>query len=81
MKDIVVGENFGNSDHQVIKFIIVVTHLNDKKKYSNYSKSNYVKAIDMANKVNWNIVVKDKELEGWLNFKQVLLNIQDQCVP
>ena len=35
----------------------------------------------MANKVNWNNVVKDNVLEGWLNFKQVLLNIRDQCVP
>ena len=58
----------------------MVTYLNDKKKYRNYSKGNYVKVIEMANKVDWNTVVKDNELEGWLNFKHILLNIQDQCV-
>ena len=59
----------------------MVTYLNDtKKNYKNYSKGNYVKAIEMANKVDWNTVVKDNVLEGWLNFKQVMLNIRDQCV-
>ena len=82
VKDIVVGENFGNSDHQIIRFNIVVTYLNDKKKkYRNYSKGNYVTAIEMANKVIWNTVMKDNFLKGWLNFKQVLLNIRDQYVP
>ena len=82
MKDKVAGENFGNSDHQIIRFNIVVTYLNTKeKKYRNYSKDNYVKAIEMANKVDWNTVAKDNVLEGWLNFKKVLLNIRDQCVP
>ena len=46
-----------------------------KKKYRNYSTSNYVKVIEMANKVDWNSDVRDNVLESWLNFKQVLLNI------
>ena len=50
VKDIVVGKNFGNSDHEIIRFNIVVTYLNDKKKkYRNYSLGNYVKAVEMAN--------------------------------
>ena len=40
-----------------------------------------LKAIEMANKVDWNTAVKDNVLKGWLNFKQVLFNIQDQCIP
>ena len=32
MKDTIVGENFGNSNHQIIRYNIVVTYLNDKKK-------------------------------------------------
>ena len=33
--------------------------------------------------IEWQIkwIVKDYVLEGWLNLKQVLLNIRDQCVP
>ena len=82
LKDVLVGENFGNSNHQIIRFNIVVTYLNDKKKkYRNYSKGNYVKAIERSNEVDRNTVVKDNVLEGWLNFTQVLLNIRDQCVP
>ena len=34
----------------------------------------------MANKADWNTVVKDNVFKSWLNFKQVLLNIRDQCV-
>ena len=42
----------------------MVTYLNDKKKKNrNYFKGNYVKAIEMANKVDWNTVVKDNVLE------------------
>ena len=82
VKDIVIGENFGNTDHQIIRFNITVPYLNDKKKlYRNYFKGNYIKAIEMTNKVDWDAIVKDNVLEGWLNLKQVLLNIRDQCVP
>ena len=63
--DKVVGEKSGNSDNQIIRFNIVVTYLNNKKKkYRNYSKGNYVKSIEMANKVDWNTIVKDNLLEG-----------------
>ena len=42
----------------------MVTYIkNKKKKCRNYSKGNYVKAIEMANKEDWNTVVKDNVLK------------------
>ena len=50
MKDIVAGENFGNSDHQKIRFNIAVTYLNDKKKkYRNYLR------VIMSKLLKWQI--------------------------
>ncbi len=84
INNVEIGEQFGNSDHQIIRFIIPITYVkentNNKMMY-NYIKGDYNKACNLAHNVNWDSIITSDVIESWTNLKKVLINIRNQCIP
>ncbi len=82
VQNIEIGENFANSDHQIIRFNIAMSIFNEtNKKYFNYSKGDFFKAVRLAANINWNVIVLSNVEEGWQKLNEILLNIREKCVP
>lgn len=82
VKNLEVGENFGNSDHYIIRFDLAVTYVkeNNRRKF-NYAKGDYIKANILLQDVDWNLIITNNVEESWLCLKNLLSEIRDKCVP
>ena len=77
-----IGENFGSSDHQILRFNIATLSVNETDKNCiNYSKGDYVKAKRLAMLIDWKLIISNNVINGWNNFKSFLLDIRNKCVP
>ena len=82
VKNVEIGENFVNSDHQIIRFNVITSFVKEMDmKFFNYSKGDYVKANRLAWLKNWNILISNNVNESWDRFKTVLLGIRNECIP
>jgi hypothetical protein len=82
VNNIEIGENFGNSDHQIIRFRAKANYISaSNNKVLNYSKGDYNKALLLARKVNWDLLILNNVEEGWTNFKRTVIDITNKCIP
>ena len=80
-----VIEHFGNSDHNIVVWnLVLTTYITDKMhKKSCFYKANYVGMRDYLSKINWDDILQNKDVENmWTAFMEVLNNaIEDIYVP
>ena len=79
-----VGEPFSTSDHQIIRFdLVVVKELaKDDSVAYNYFKADYIKMRNYAKLSNWESLVDPKDVDkSWLALKSELLNLRNKFVP
>ena len=82
VKNVDIGENFVNSDHQIIRFNVITSFVKETDmKFFNYSRGYYVKANRLAWLKNWNILISNNVNESWNRFKTVLLGIRNEYIP
>ena len=80
--DLVVGEDFSNSDHQIAMFNLAIPYVKEKdNRVLNYYKGDYAKVIRLAHLVNWDKLISVNVITWWENFKTILLDIRDKCFP
>jgi len=79
-----VEEPFENSDHRMIKFVIVCKHIrsnNSETKY-NYFRADYCKIREFISNSNLDHLSNLKDVEQqWANIKKEILAARDQFVP
>ena len=78
-----VGELFGTSDHQIIRWSMVACKViqNSIKNYQ-YNKVDYDIMRNESKLLNWTEIVNGKNVENdWSKFKLVLDNMRDKFVP
>ena len=86
IEELKVGEPFGTSDHQIIRWQLVaysgrIKHV-AKNKTHNYFKANYDQMREEANAINWSAVIRGLDCEeDYLNFKLEMNRMRDKFVP
>ncbi|HLX54541.1 MAG TPA: hypothetical protein VKR58_11400, partial [Aquella sp.] len=86
IENLTVGEPFGTSDHQIIRWTLAASKGSIKNetviKTYDYSKGNYDKIREEINNLNWDMVVSGKNVEeDWCNVKELLINMREKWVP
>jgi ribonucleases P/MRP protein subunit RPP40 len=84
--NLTVGEPFGTSDHQIIRWTFaaskeIIPNETIIKIYD-YSKGDYDKIREEIENLNWGRVVSGKNVEeDWCNVKELLINMREKWVP
>ena len=85
VKDLNVGEKFGNSDHKEITFTInfSTNNLNhSKEKVPDYRKANYCKLRSMLKQTDWCQLRSITDINAqWNFFTEQYLKVVQECVP
>ena len=86
IENLVVGELFDTSDHQIIRWNFVACKENiktvDNKPIHNYFKADYEKIREEATLMDWSEIVKGEDCNADFDrFKSALLTIRNQWVP
>ena len=84
VQNLTVGEPFATSDHQIVRFDLIVTKEKTKenKVMYNYLKADYDKIRDCARSRNWeNIVDKNDVEKSWCALKSEILKLRNEFVP
>ena len=86
IENLMVGEPFGTSDHQIIRWTFVaskeiITNETVIKTYD-YFKGDYDKIREEIKTFNWDMIVGGKNVEeDWCNVKELLINMREKWVP
>ena len=84
VESLTVGEPFGNSDHCVIRWDVVIKKcaIKTNRTYFDYYKADYEQIKAAAEQVDFKSIVNRKNLEeDWLAFKTNLENLRDSYIP
>jgi hypothetical protein len=83
IENLSVGEHFGTSDHQIIRWNMRAYKVVQKQiKRYNYNKGNYDNMKDEAGLINWNEVVTGNDVESdWSRLKLFFENMRDKYIP
>ena len=83
MKILSVGEHFGTSDHQIIRWNILAYKVIQKQiKSYNYNKGDCYKIRDEAGSITWNEIVTGNNVESdWSRLKLFFEKIRDKFIP
>ena len=84
VRDMEVGETLGNSDHNIVRFNIVMNRERsvNKTKVPNYKKGDYKRLRQLLGEINWEESFRDKSAHDmWDIFKNLLEKIVGQCIP
>jgi len=83
IKNLVVGENFGTSDHQIIRWnMLACKELQRDIKSYNYTKVNYDIMRHEIALLTWdNIIIVENVEDDWFQFKAVIEKIRNELVP
>ena len=83
VSDIVIGENLGNSDHNIVRFNMNVERkgrIQNKVKVLDLRNGDYNKLRNLLDLVNWDEEFRNKNcFQMWDKFKEILVNVQSQC--
>ena len=84
VQNLTIGEPFANSDHQIIRFNLIVAKEKTKDNTINYNyfKADYEKIRDYAKSRNWEKLVDKNDIEkSWLVLKSEIIQIRNEIVP
>ena len=84
VEDIEVGEQFGSSDHQVVRFKLVWNETTETKndEQFNYFKADYKAITNFVKTRNWGGLLSTTDIdENWAAQKAEIILIRDKFVP
>lgn len=84
IKDLEVGETLSSSDHNIIRFKIVLDYkLQDNlATRPNFSEGDYDRLRMQLGRIDWVQVLGNSNVEEmWGKFKNILHNTQEECIP
>jgi ribonucleases P/MRP protein subunit RPP40 len=87
VENLTVGEPFGSSDHQIIRWDFISCkgphrNLSEAVKSYDYFKADYDKIRDECKEIDWTRVMQEQNVElAWMAFKESLETLRDKRVP
>lgn len=84
IENVTVGEPFGSSDHQIIRFDFITCKEGSKVeiKMHDYFKADYEQMREESKKINWEGIVMGVDVEvDWNCFKLEIAKLRDKYVP
>jgi hypothetical protein len=84
VQNLVVGEPFANSDHQIIRFQLACSKdlTQENSLGYNYFKADYNVIRDYAKSRNWESIIECNDLEtSWHDIKTELIDMRNKFVP
>src|SRR5579864_8235140 len=85
--NLIVGEPFGTSDHQIIRWDFIACKGNPSKssetvKTYDYLKADYDKMRDDCKDIDWVRVMHEDSIElAWKGFREVMENLREKWIP
>ena len=84
IKNLRIGEPFGSSDHQIVRFDVVkykITTEEIRNKF-NYFKGNYESIRDKIKEIDWDIIFEHLDVEQmWTILRDKLHKLRDEFIP
>ena len=83
VENVVVREHFGNSDHNMVEFQLVIGKLRTDNSVNcfNYYRANYQDIIEAAICKHWDDIKRDNVNDMWVDLRSDILQIRDIFVP
>lgn len=84
INNVTVGEPFGSSDHQIIRFNFIASKEDSGEEFKshNYFKANYERMREEARMINWEGVIMGVDIEvDWNSLKLEIVKLRDTYVP
>ena len=85
VEELEVGESFGSSDHQIIRFKLIIAKINsasNNTKRHDYFKANYDQIRVACTEIDWGAVIQGKDVDSdWINLKKVLEDLKIKFIP
>jgi ribonucleases P/MRP protein subunit RPP40 len=86
VQNVKVGEHFSTSDHQIIRFELIVgnksKYRSEDELYYDYFRANYEEARNLARSIDWTRVIKGENIDAdWNSFIAKLNEIKEKCIP
>jgi Reverse transcriptase (RNA-dependent DNA polymerase)/Endonuclease-reverse transcriptase len=84
VQNLTVGEPFDTSDHQIIRFELVVSKedIKDSAIVYNYFKADYNKIREYVKRRDWENLIDISDVEkSWCSLKNELLTVRNEFVP
>jgi len=83
VQNVNVGETFGNSDHNIIRFSLYVGRVaTNRALIPNFTKGNYSEFRSFLSEINWEVILNGLDAyEMWTMIKDKLFQGQDRFIP